>query len=88
MCKSCFEDYHLPAAALAEQCTTSKLSFSREPRVKAIVTFVCCHGRTHRHTIFPGTDDWAWLEFVTNGWLWCEAPYPKPNSSYRVAEAA
>ena len=57
----CFRQHHT-ARLLAEECEVT-VTFVREPKFKALVTFTCReHGRSHRHSVYPGTPDWAWLE--------------------------
>ena len=69
-CKVHF-DNNLTARLLAEECAVS-VALVRDPVQKAIVTFTCPHGKTHRHTVYPGTDDWVWCEYVTDDWRWAE----------------
>jgi hypothetical protein len=72
MCKTCFEEHHLPAQCLAERCDAFTVSLIREPVLKAVVAFTCSHDRTHRHSVYPGTEDWTWCEFVTDDWRYAE----------------
>lgn len=76
MCKTCFED-HLPARLLAARCAVS-IALVKEPMLKAIVTFTCPHGATHRHAVYPGTEDWKWCEYQPNDW--CEV-MPAPRAA-------
>jgi hypothetical protein len=66
-CKECFDE-HLTARSLAEQCAAVSVTWVSEPVLKALITFTCVHGRTHRHSVYPGTDDWTWCEYVTDDW--------------------
>jgi hypothetical protein len=61
---SCF-DPEMPAALLAERFAVS-ISIAHEPTMKALVTFTCQHGATRRHSVYPGSRDWEWLQ----AWLW------------------
>jgi hypothetical protein len=52
----CFTS-HTTARELMEMCSV-ECSFIDQPVRKAIMSFTCVHGRAHRHSVYPGNEDW------------------------------